>query len=163
PNLAVMRQPGHSEGAIVFQFRRRRWGWFFLAFFLPVVVGAGLSIWRPYVRQQKALRMIESLGGHLETTTVGPAWFRSQRIISIALAGTKVTDEDMRKLRKLRELRRLSLDETAVSDSGLATLRGTPKEPHVENLEYLSLRGTPTTDREIRFFRKMLPKCEIRE
>ena len=79
------------------------------------------------------------------------------------LAGTKVTDEDMRLLRRLRELRRLSLDETAVTDSGLATLRGTPKEPHVENLEYLSIRGTPTTDDATRFFREMLPKCEIRE
>jgi len=140
-----------------------RWRLFAAMMLVFGVIVAGQSGWGPYHRQQTALRMIESLGGRVESRTVGPAWFRSQRIVSIDLAGTKVTDEDMHQLRHLSELRRLSLDETAVTDAGLATLRGTPKEPHSVNLEYLSVRGTPTTDNEIRFFRKMLPKCEIRD
>ncbi|HEY3966245.1 MAG TPA: hypothetical protein VGM05_16920 [Planctomycetaceae bacterium] len=84
-----------------------------------------------------------------------------ERIVAIHLAGTAVTDENVRQLRNLTNVRRLSLDDTALTDAGLVALRGTPKEPRSVNLEYLSIRNTAVTNDQIEFFRYMLPNCKI--
>jgi len=135
------------------RFRLPLWGWFLLP---PVVLGigfVGLVIWWPDHREQMVIQKIQNWGGSVET--------ENGRIISIKLSGRAVTDEEVRQLRNLTQLRRLSLDGSAVTDHGLASLRGTPKEPHSVNLEFLSIRDTAVTDDAIKYFRKMLPECEI--
>lgn len=64
----------------------------------------------------------------------------AEQIVSLKLAGSKVTDASLREIAKLKHLTRLHLDHTDVSDAGLAHLKS------LAHLEYVNLIGTKVTD-----------------
>ncbi len=155
--------------------RLPNWRKLLLATVVLVVAGIGLFFWWPDHREQKVIQKIKSWGGSVETEKGSPAWFLDfedhdplkefkvvDRIVGVQLAGTAVTDSDVRCLRNLTKLRRLSLDGTAVTDRGMAILCGlTKNESYLVNLEYLSCRDTAVTDNGIERFRKDMPDCKI--
>jgi hypothetical protein len=68
-----------------------------------------------------------------------------ERLTEIDLRGTKCTDADLERLvAALPSLETISLRETAITDAGLASLRGLPK------LAYLDLRDTSVTGSGLR-------------
>jgi len=133
---------------------RRRWAnRIVVALFALLILCsvAGVSLWYPWHREQAAVRMVQYYGGNLQTRTVSPRWlpwlpgkrdaFLLQRVDSIDLAFTWVTDADLTSLRKLPYLRSLKL--TCVwklTDAGLMNLRG------LKQLAWLDLRYTHVTD-----------------
>jgi hypothetical protein len=65
------------------------------------------------------------------------------------LGGTSVTDAGLAALGPMHRLRRLHLDESRVTDDGLARLSG------LKEIEYLNLRGTSVTDRGLAALRAL--------
>ncbi len=63
-----------------------------------------------------------------------------KNIVQLDLRNSNVTDEMLPALKNLPHLNRLHLDQTAISDKGLAHLAG------LDFLEYLNIYGTKTTD-----------------
>lgn len=64
----------------------------------------------------------------------------ADKIISLDLARTKVTDAGLAKVAAMKGLKELHLENTGISDAGLDHLKGLPE------LEYLNLYGTKVTD-----------------
>ena len=106
-------------------------------------------------RQRDAIAAIEALGGNelfdLETyerrTTRFPGVLRqllgpeyTDRVQSITLSGTQVSDDSLTLLHDLPHLKSLSLRRTCVTDAGLAHIKG------LSGLEHLLLDETQVTD-----------------
>lgn len=87
----------------------------------------------PEVREQNVTRMIESLGGTVNSDDGG-------QIIAIDLSGSAVTDSQLQFLRDLPRLRELKLGVTGITDEGLKSVGA------VRSLEVLSLWGTPVSN-----------------
>jgi len=64
----------------------------------------------------------------------------ADKIASLDLARTKVTDAGLAKLAAMKNLKELHLENTAIGDAGLDHLKG------LASLEYLNLYGTKVTD-----------------
>ena len=69
----------------------------------------------------------------------------------VQLAGTSVSDDDMRHLAELRILTGLGLDQTAITDAGLKTLRSLP---HLIDVE---CEGTQITEQGLQEVLKPVP------
>jgi hypothetical protein len=175
------------------RFRLPHWGWCLLATVVLVVAAIGLSIWLPWHREQQVIQMIEGKGGSVfETTTRGPDWLQRpigsdrlkavkvfERVISVQLSRSTITDSNLVRLRHLKSLRNLYLDNTAVTDAGLPQLSGLPtlqilslvhtqvtdaglpNFTGMSNLRKLYLDGTWVTETSIQRLRVALPDCDI--
>jgi Leucine-rich repeat (LRR) protein len=170
-----------------------QWGWFLTATFVLVVSFVGLSVWLPYHREQQVGQMIERWGGNVTgTETSAPDWLQRlvgigrlnsvkvfDRIISVQLSRSTITDEDLVQLRHLKNLRNLSLENTGVTDAGLPQLSklqtlqilslvhtqvtdgGLPNFTGMMNLRKLYLDGTWATETSTQRLRVALPDCDI--
>src|SRR5579859_1852964 len=106
--------------------------WLLLAASAILAVAIGLGIGLPIYRHRAAVHAVERLGGTTLTEEVPPAWlpgwFRERLngvfldVWSVDLAETRCSDADLAHLSPLTELRILSLDETEITDRGLARL-----------------------------------------
>ena len=160
-----------------FLIRLPHWGWLLLTTVALVAGSIGASVWLPYRREQQAIQKIENWGGSVETEKGDPEWLRQlvdedrmqeinyfERVVTIKLKGTPITNADIALLCRLPSLRELHLDDTTVTDSGLSRLSSLTnlQELHLENtaitdaglahlsgctnLTYLCLDGTKLTD-----------------
>jgi serine/threonine protein kinase len=77
------------------------------------------------------------------------------RLGTIDLSGTIVSDDDLKQLRKLTRLQALVLARTGVTDTALMYLAA------LKGLTQLDLSGTKTTAEAIAELKKALPKCQI--
>jgi hypothetical protein len=73
----------------------------------------------------------------------------------LLLQDTKVSDTGLAHLKGLESVSYLWLENTGVSDAGLEHLKGLPK------LRSLGLGGTKVTDAGVKALQKALPKCQI--
>ncbi len=115
-----------------------------------LIGGCVLSVWLPYRRNQTAMVAIKDLEGTVESQFVYPAWFPEalktkhwaafERVTSVDLTITPISDADLGQLQGLAELEYLSLDYNEIGDAGMEHLYG------LTNLEYLSLDGTQVSD-----------------
>jgi hypothetical protein len=100
---------------------------------------------------------------HLETLGLGPselddsllARLEPNRITSLGLAGTRITDKGIADLTRFENLVCLDLNHTRISDASVAHLRRLGK------LQYLFIEGTGITDDGERQLREQFPKCHI--
>jgi len=116
-----------------------------------LLIGGGLlSVWLPYHRNQTAVTAIMDLEGTVESQNVYPAWVPEaletkhwavfERVTSVDLSITPISDADLEQLQGLADLEYLSLDYNQIGDAGIEHLYG------LTNLEYLSLDGTQVSD-----------------
>lgn len=146
------------------------------------------SIHSSYQREQTAIAAIEEVRGFIRTQNSGAAWCRayvgdeylkyfdrvecvmlSSRTVNDDLAttlvdfaglqeldldNTQITDAGLAGLSRLPNLRVLHLDRTAVTSDGLASLRGLP------NLEELYLMKSKVSDFGLEYLAR-LPKLEL--
>ncbi len=145
--------------------RWRRIGWCSLAVFVLTLIGLyAFAFWR-YERQQAAIAEIERLDGFVWTEDGGPDWLRElvgdermtvfDRVMSVELDDTQITDDSLNQLGGLTNLDRLFLDNTQIRDDGLRHLSSLP------NLDWLDLSDTQITDEGEKFLQKALPNCYI--
>ena len=87
------------------------------------------------IDETKVVQTLEKLGGEVVRDSGRP----SKPIISIDLAGTAVSNDDLTCLVGLSELRELSLAHTAITDKGLVNIKG------LKTLEQLDLSRTAIT------------------
>lgn len=155
-----------------------------------VAVFAALSVWLPYHREQEVIQKIKSWGGEVLTKRGAPVWLRRlvddeqmpvfDRVKSVQLDFTKITDADLIQLGGLTRLERLNLNGTDVTDAGLHHLggltnlevlrlalskvgdAGLPSLCGLKKLKYLDLRVTQVTDEGVAVLQKALPDCKIR-
>ena len=124
---------------------------------LVLLIGSGvLSVWESYYRNQTAIAAIKDLEGTVESQFVYPAWFPEalktkhwaafERVTSVDLTITPISDADLGQLQGLAELEYLSLDYNEIGDAGMEHLYG------LTNLEYLSLDSTQVSDMGIEHF-----------
>lgn len=131
--------------------------WFLRTYGVRIVIGAVLvaalygvlCVYMPYQREQRMAREIESAGGHVEFEFDGPNWIPMlvqnrlpiwNRITTVGLRNTQVTDAGLLHLTGVTKLNVLDLDNTQVTDAGLSHLKGLTK------LEWLYLHNTQVTD-----------------
>ena len=158
--------------------RWRRIGWYSLAVAVLTLIGLyAFAFWR-YEQQQAAIAEIERLGGTVEIEDGGPEWLRGMagdermkvfdRVVSVRLLWTEITDDDLRHVSGLTNLQDLGLDNTQITDDGLRHLSGLTKLERLDlafgqitddglkhlsgltNLERLDLFGTQITDDGLR-------------
>ena len=152
-----------------------------------VLIGAA-CVYRPYQRERQIVRAIESAEGRVVFKFVGPDWIPMlvrdrlpfwDRIRSLNLAHTRITDAGLEHLKGLSSLNGLNLYNTQVTDAGLEHLKGLTSldrlylnntqvtDAGLEHLKGLSsLRGldldnTQVTAEGRASLRKALPNCEI--
>lgn len=107
---------------------------------------------RPAATQEdKALDMIDRLGGDYEDDENAD----DLRVLSVTLAGTKVTDGDLAHLKSFPSMQRLDLHNTQISDQGLTHLKG------LGQLQLVNLQGTRVTPGGIQELQKALPRAKI--
>lgn len=158
-----------------------------------VVADVGLLIWLPWHRERQVAQRIDGWGGQVfGTETVGPECLQQlvgndhlkkfkvfERVISVNLSRTAVTDSDLAHLSRLTSVRHLFVDGTSVTDVGLAHLTRLPKLQilslintavtdacladlsEMTNLRKLFLDGTDVTDTAIKELHIALPDCKI--
>jgi len=116
---------------------------------LVAVVSVAVFVWMPYQREQRIAREIESHGGQVSSKYAGPDWMPRlirklpsylDRIQSVDLSNTQVTDSGLEHLKTLNNLKVLGLNDTPVTDAGLEYLKG------LTNLANLGLVYTQVTD-----------------
>ncbi len=78
-----------------------------------------------------------------------------EKLRSLYLDGSDVTDAGLVNLKSLTNLKRLDLSFTQVTDAGLVHLKGLTK------LKYLGLNRTQVTDEGVKKLQGALPNCEI--
>ena len=78
-----------------------------------------------------------------------------QKVTSLYLAGTRVTDAGLKEVAKLKNLEVLQLEGAQISDAGLEQVA------KLKGLEYLLLVGTRVTAVGVAELQKALPKCTI--
>ena len=124
---------------------------------VPLAMYLGLMNWshqdNDHMRQ--AVRWAESFGGSGSVADRGRV-FEDHKIY-LDLAGTKVSDRDMRTLKSQTELARLNLANTAITDEGLLLLYD------ARELEVLNLSGTQVTPAGIRSLREALPSLAVKK
>ena len=111
------------------------------------------SIWWPYHQEQPTVNLIVRLGGEVETESAAPKWLRDalgedritklkifERVHSVSLRGTSVTDVNVLQLSGLFNLDELNLGDTQVTDAGL------PDFTRMKNLTKLSFFHTKISD-----------------
>src|SRR2546429_655862 len=86
--------------------------------------------------EASAVKAVEKLGGKVTRDDKLPG----KPVIGVNLAGTKVTDGDLKELKDLKQLTTLYLNMTGVTDAGLQELQ------HLKQLTSLSLWHTSVTD-----------------
>lgn len=121
-----------------------------LATVVLIVAAIGLRIGIPIYREQAAIREIKRLGGWVETLQGGPGWLRSilgndrmarfDNVFAVNLAGTPANDETCAHFAGTPKLRLLILDQTQITDAGLARLA------NLRNIVGLDLGSTQITD-----------------
>ena len=99
----------------------------------PVAEEAKQSPIVPEVGQNEAIAAIEKLGGRHSLD-------EKERVVSVDLQQTQVTDDDLEYLKGLTTLQSLDLFVTQVSDAGLEHLKG------MTSLQHLQLRRTQVSD-----------------
>lgn len=134
----------------------------YVAILVLLGVGSTLLIWvayrreqQVYDREQEVIQEIKRWGGSVGTEAGGSEWLRKlarkdglidikffERISFILVDGKAVTDADLAhwQLSRLPNLNGVSLDRTAVTDTGLAQLSG------LTNLREVSVNGTAVSD-----------------
>ena len=78
-----------------------------------------------------------------------------QKLTSLGLARTQITDAGLKELTKLRNLKKLSLRGTQITDAGLKEVA------KLQKLEMLNLTGTKVTKEGVTELKKALPNCLI--
>ena len=170
--MAVSPTPTHDCATEKPPRRRRRMPLslrIFAAILVVLLVGSVLSVWVPYYREQLVIQMIERRGGGVDTEICAPNWLRQlvsddpirkceifERVFSVDLDETRITDAEIAQLSRMTNLSTLSLGSTPVTDAGLTHLYGLRK------LNILYLGRTAVTDRGARDLKKALPNCSIR-
>jgi hypothetical protein len=118
------------------RFRPPHCGWFLLVTVALAIGNVSVSVWLPWRREQQVIPKIEGWGGVIGTKPLGgPQWLRQlvgehrmrgfkifDRIDSVDLSGSEITDAEIIHLTGLTELDWLSLADTAVTDIGMAYL-----------------------------------------
>lgn len=84
----------------------------------------------------QAVKSVANLGGRVGRDSTDP----NSTTIEANLAGTRMTDEELKALAPLKEIRKLDLSSTKVTDAGLKELAG------FKLLEYLDLTSTDVSD-----------------
>lgn len=155
---------------------------------IAVAGGYGYSVHHAYEREQEAITAIESASGHVGVKHGGSKWLREMagdkymkyfdrvqsvvltsrsfdanvadsladfaRLKELDLDNTPVTDAGLASLGRLTNLRILHLDRTAVTCEGLTSLRGLP------DIEELYLMQTNVTDLGLEHLAQ-LPKLKL--
>ena len=79
-----------------------------------------------------------------------------EKVTSLSLWATKITDEGLKEVAKLQELRQLFLVKTQITDAGLKEVA------KMQLLTFLNLRATQVTDAGVAELKKVLhPNCNI--
>ena len=78
-----------------------------------------------------------------------------EKVWSLALSRTKITDAGLKEVAKLQKLERLGLEGTKITDAGLKEVA------KLQQLKILWLQDTQITDAGVTELKKALPKCEI--
>src|SRR5207237_8141250 len=86
--------------------------------------------------EASAVKAVENLGGKVTRDDKLPG----KPVIGVNLAGTKVTDADLKELKDLKQLTTLHLNMTGVTDAGLKELE------HLKQLTSLALCNTKVTE-----------------
>ncbi|QDU44664.1 Leucine Rich repeats (2 copies) [Symmachiella dynata] len=154
-----------------------------------LISGGALMVWLPYHRNQTVIAEVRMLGGETQSQIIRPFWIPDavddeylgafERVLTVDLAGTQVSDAGLKHLqgltklyvlslgtthvsdvelehfRELTNLYDLRLSNTQVSDAGLEHLQG------LTNLEVLDLDNTRVTQAGIDKLQKALPDCRI--
>lgn len=109
--------------------------WFAVVAVLMVALWVFLSVWLPYHREQIAIREIERVGGKVRTIWDGPEWIEAgpewmqeivadgwlswfDRVMSVDLQNTQVTDEGLKHLSGMTNLTELYLSDTRSATMG---------------------------------------------
>lgn len=96
------------------------------------------------------LSLMDSLPG---SNPLGALDQVNEQIVWLNLSRTSVSDKDLDAVAKLSNLLRLRLDQTGITDEGIAKLSG------LANLEYLNLYGTKVSDASVEAL-KQLPNLK---
>jgi hypothetical protein len=104
--------------------------WALLIGALLTATGMLAALWWSRQRQRQVVTKIRTLGGVVQTETIGPRWisrlpgagYLPRRVFGVHLHGPRVTDDELVRLKVLTGLQRLSLTGTRVTDAGLAHL-----------------------------------------
>ena len=141
----------------------------FVALLVLLLVATLMSFWLPYYREQKVIQKIRDLGGKVEMETGGPEWLRQfvgneelqnfevfKRVFLVNLDDTPISNAGLATLCGLANPRILYLRGTDVSDAGVTYLSG------LTTLGGLHLRGTAVSDSGVERLQKALPDCVIR-
>ena len=127
----------------------------------------------PYHREQFAVRELERVGGKHSTEWSGPEWIKGgpewlqkiiydgwlswfDRVWSVNLGETAISDEGLKHLGGLTNLLHLSLENTQISDEGLKHLGG------LTNLGGLYLHGTQISDEGLKHLSGLTNLTELR-
>jgi hypothetical protein len=153
------------------------WGWGLLATVVLTFAAIVLFIWIPWHNESWAIRQINQWGGHVEIQAFAPPWLQKSlgkdrisqlkvfdRITAVRLSGKSLSDADASLLGDLTSTKRLDLDDTGLTDDGLAHLNrlihltalhldrtaitdeGVPHLGAMTNLQDLTLDGTNVTE-----------------
>ncbi|MEA1951583.1 MAG: hypothetical protein U9N87_09370, partial [Planctomycetota bacterium] len=79
-----------------------------------------------------------------------------EKLISLNMAQSRITDDEVALLSKMTNLKQLNLSETAITDDALNTLA------KLKSLKKLMLTQTTISEQAIKSLRKSLPDCAIR-
>lgn len=101
--------------------------------------------------EDKAAKAVEDLGGKVVRDDKAPG----KPVVQVSLAGSDVTDADLKSLAGVKNLQQLDLNETKITDAGLKDLAG------FKELHLLRLAFTKTTDAGIADLEKALPDCKV--
>jgi hypothetical protein len=123
---------------------------------VPPAMYFGLLHWsqKHNDHMQEAVRWAEEFGGSGSIRDDGK--FFEDNKLSLNLAGTKVTDQDLMMLKDQTELTRLNLANTSITDEGLRLLH------HSRGLEFVDVSGTRITSDGARALREALPAVIVR-
>lgn len=122
--------------------RRRAWFWIFwlmATLTLLLAAGGGLAVLAYRNAEPRAVQLVKQLGGRVRWTNDRP---KNGHVVSVSLSVNTLRDDDLAQLTpwwwNFPELKDLDLSSSAITDAGLAHLRGA-------ELRSLALDGTQIT------------------